>query len=278
VNSPPSHPIAAPADSSQRAVGWTAVLLAGQRPGVDPLASHFGESWKALVPVAGEAMLSRVARTLLATPMIARVVVVAQDPQALTARDDTGWLLREPRVAFWAGSGSIARSVAMVAGCDAAPFPILATTADHALLTRAMVERFLTDAEGADAAVGVVERRTILAAYPESKRTWLRFRGGAYSGANMFALTGPRALRALDVWASVEQDRKKGWRIVAAFGPLLLLGALTRTLSFAGALRRAGKRFGLVAKPVVLDVAEAAIDVDKPADHALAERILAQRG
>lgn len=257
-------------------MAWTAVLLAGQRPGVDPLAAHFGEGWKALVPVAGEPMLSRVARALLDSPLVERVVVLAQRPAELTARPQTAWLADEPRISFAESAASISCSVRAVAG-QAAPWPVLLTTADHALLTPAMVEAFLAEAAGADVAFGVVERRNLLASYPGNQRTWLKFRGGAYSGANLFALGSERARGALDLWAGVEQDRKKGWKLIAAFGPWLLIRALTRSIRFEAAVAAAGRRLGLTARPVVLRQAEAAIDVDKPSDHALAEEILAAR-
>ena len=255
---------------------WTALLLAGQRPGTDPLAAHFGETWKALVEVGGEPMLSRVARALLASPSIDRIVVLAQSPEALTARPGTAWLASESRIAFTASVASISQSVSNVAG-RAAPWPVLVTTADHALLTPEMVEDFVAAAGDADIAVALVERRTLLARYPGNRRTWLKFRGGAYSGANLFALTGERARAALDLWARVEQDRKKGWKLVAAFGPWLLLRALTRTITLHAGLAAAGRRLGLSARAVVLPQAEAAIDVDKPADHKLAEAILTAR-
>jgi len=257
-------------------MGWTALLLAGQRPGVDPLASHFGERWKALVAVGGEPMLSRAARSLLASPAIDRVVVLAQEPEALTSRPETAWLAESPRVEFAVSASSISRSVSEVAGRRAA-WPVLVTTADHALLTPAMVDAFVGRVGEADVAFAVVERRTLLARYPGNRRTWLKFRGGAYSGANLFALTGERARAALDLWAGVEQDRKKGWKLVAAFGPWLLVRALTRTLTLRAGAAAAGRRLGLVARPVVLDEPEAAIDVDKPSDHALAEAILSAR-
>jgi GTP:adenosylcobinamide-phosphate guanylyltransferase len=258
-------------------VGWTALLLAGQRPGVDPLAAHFGETWKALVPLRGQTMLSRVARTLLECPSVDRVVVLAQGPAALTTGSDTAWLAREPRVAFSASSASISQSVSAAAG-TLAPWPVLVTTADHALLTPAMVEDFIAGVGDADVAVALVERANLLARYPRNRRTWLKFSGGAYSGANLFALTGERARAALELWAGVEQDRKKGWKLVAAFGPLLLVRALTRTVTLQGGLAAAGRRLGLTARPVVLRQPEAAIDVDKPADHELAESILSARG
>ena len=263
--------------SPARTTGWTALLLAGQRPGGDRVADHFGEQWKALIPVAGEAMLSRVARTLLASPDIARVVVLAQDPQALTARPDTAWLAKELRVTCLTSQASISLSVSAAAGSVGAPWPVLVTTADHPLLTPAMVATFVAGVGGADVAVGMVEQRKLLAAYPDNVRTWIKLRGGAWSGANLFALTSDKARAALDLWATVETDRKKVAKLFAAFGPLLALRAATRTISMDSALKAAGHRLGLAATLVPLEFAEAAIDVDKPSDHALAEAILRAR-
>lgn len=256
---------------------WTALLLAGQRPGVDPLAASFGATWKALVDVDGVPMLARVARTLLDSPAVARVVILAQEPRALTAHPGTAWLADEPRVAFAVSGSGIATSVAAVAGAAAAPWPVLVTTADHALLTPAMVAAFVAGAGDADVAFGVVERRVLHAAYPGNRRTWLKFRGGAWSGANLFVLRDARAGAALDLWAGVERDRKSGWRLIAKLGPELLVGAALRLLSLDGAVTRLGRRLGLEARAVALPQAEACIDVDKPDDHRLAEAILRAR-
>lgn len=252
--------------------GWTAVVLAGQRPGIDPLADAFGERWKALIPVAGEPMLSWVVATLLTVPAIARIIVLAQEPEALMAA-----VPDDPRIRFHASRPGISDSLRDIVGGPKAPWPVLVTTADHPLLTRAMVETFMDGATDCDVAIGMVEHRTMLAAYPQTRRTWLRFRDGAYSGANLFALRTPAAARALDLWARAEQDRKQAFRLFWHFGPLLALRAITRTIGLRSALALAGRRLGLDAKLVDLPFAEAAIDVDKPADHALVEAIVASR-
>jgi CTP:molybdopterin cytidylyltransferase MocA len=257
-------------------VTWTALLLAGQRPGVDPLAEAFGEAWKAHVRVGGEAMLSQVARTLLACPSIGRIVVVAQQPELLFT-GDCAWLAHQSRMATAVSNSGIATSVAGIAGSDAAPWPVLVTTADHPLLTVDMVEAAIAGAKGADVGVGVVARRTLLAAYPGNTRTWLNFADDGFTGANLFALTGEPARKALMAWSEVERDRKKAIKLIWHFGPWLALRALTRTVTLAGAMRAAGRKLGFVAVPVVLPWAEAGIDVDKPSDHALAETILAAR-
>ena len=184
--------------------GWTAVLLAGQRPGTDPLAEAFGETWKALVKVGGRSMLARVAETLLASPSIARIVIVAQKPQSLFI-DDCAWLADEPRVGTAVSGSGIAVSVAALAGTKTAPWPVLVTTADHPLLTTQMIEAMVAGAVGADVAVGVVSSRTLLAAYPGNRRTWLKFAHGHWTGANLFALTGEPARGPLLAWSEVER-------------------------------------------------------------------------
>jgi hypothetical protein len=123
----------------------------------------------------------------------------------------------------------------------------------------------------------MVERRVLLARYPESRRTWLKFRGGWWSGANLFRLRGDRVQPLLDFWGGIERDRKKGLKIIAAFGPWLLAGALLRLFTIQQGVARAGARFGLAAKVVPMSDAEACIDADKPADIDLIERIFRDR-
>jgi CTP:molybdopterin cytidylyltransferase MocA len=255
---------------------WTAILLAGERPGGDPLAAAVRAPAKALIPVAGEVMLSRVARTLLAVPSIGKVVILAQDPERLLAMAPA-WMATEPRVGTAVAGGGISTSLAGIAGTPAAPWPVLVTTADHPLLTVSMIEHFMAGAGDADIAVAMAERATVLAAYPDNRRTWLKLRDGAWSGANLFALGSPRAQAALTAWSAVEQDRKKAVRLLSHFGPWLAVRALTRTIGLHDALAQAGRRLGLTARLVAMNEAEAAIDVDKPADLALAEQILAAR-
>jgi len=252
---------------------WTAIVLAGQRPGIDPLAEYCGQKHKALIKVGGQSMLLRVTSALLSCPKIGRIVILAQEPEKLLTGDTAG-LADNPQIKLSPSNDGIAASIAAIAGERIAPWPVLVTTSDHALLTPAMVEQFLDAAGPCDLAVGVGERGTVEAGYPETKRTWLKFSDGHYSGANLFALRNAKVRPALALWSGVEQDRKKGLAIISQFGPWLLLRALTRTISFPSALARAGRRLGLEARPVVMSQAEAVIDVDKPADLALAEEIL----
>ena len=52
---------------------FTAIVLAGSRPGRDAFAESFGTDLKALIPVAGEPMLRRPVRALLSSRGVAIV-------------------------------------------------------------------------------------------------------------------------------------------------------------------------------------------------------------
>ncbi len=250
---------------------WNVVILAGQRPGVDVLAQHFGEQWKALVKIGGEAMLSRVVRSVCALGNVETPIVLAQDSMALLDAAKTGGA-----VEMHQGGNGISTSILALADTKDI-WPALVTTADHPLLTPEILAYFLENAAGCDVAVGMVESGVLLRAYPDNKRTWLKFRDGHWSGANLFALNSENARRALSIWAEAEQDRKKVWKLFMHFGPWLALRALTRTIGLESALMKAGDRLGISVRLVSLPFAEAAIDVDKPSDHALASEILARR-
>ena len=251
---------------------WTAIVLAGSRPGRDAFAESHGTDLKALIPVGGVAMVARPVAALLGAPEIARVRVLAQQPERIAAV-----LPEDPQLSVEASGATIAATLEAVLGDPATTFPLLVTTADHALLDGAMSAAFCAGATGHDLAIGLVEKRTLDARLPQTKRTWLRFRGGAYSGANLFAFGSRDAARAIALWRSVEQDRKKGWRMIAALGPALLLGAVLRLRTLDRTLGSVGRRLGLSLAKVELANPLAAVDVDKPADHVLVTAILEGR-
>jgi GTP:adenosylcobinamide-phosphate guanylyltransferase len=251
---------------------YTAVVLAGSRPGRDAFAERFGVEFKALIPVAGEAMVRRPVRALLASEGIGRVIVLSQAPDRVAEA-----LPEDPRLTFRESRGTIASTMLELRNDAAIQWPLLVTTADHALLDQPTVEEFCNAATGADVAIGVVARERLVERLPQSKRTWLKFRGGAFTGANMFALRSPEVMPAIELWRSVEQDRKKSFRLIALAGPLVMLGAALRLLTIDQVLARLGRKLGLGIVAVRLSNPLAGVDVDKPEDHALAEAIIEGR-
>ena len=250
----------------------TAIVLAGQRPGNDPLAAHFGTDLKALVPIAGEPMVRRPVRALLASRGITAVEVLGQQRDRLAEA-----LADLPAVDVRESKGTIAETILGVCGDPATPWPVLITTADHALLNPAMVAQFLDGAKVADVAVGVVERSTLERRLPQTKRTWIALGRDSVTGANLFLLASPKAAKAVELWRSVEQDRKKAWRLVALLGPFWLGMAMMRMVGLDDLAARLGARLGLRIRAVRLTDPLAGVDVDSLADHVLVESLLAAK-
>jgi GTP:adenosylcobinamide-phosphate guanylyltransferase len=253
-------------------VSWDALLLAAGRGPDDPMAKAYGVTHKCLVKVGGKPMLARVVENLLAAPEIATISISIED--AAIARkalgDSYGKVMIVP---------SRSSPPASIRAVLETRSPIFVTTADHPLLTGEMISHFLVHAgsKDADMAVGLATAETILAAYPEAKRTFLPLGRSRVSGCNLFAFNSKRAFAALDFWQRLEQMRKRPLKLIGAFGPGAIAQFVFGGFNLDSAFRAASRRLGLKACPVLMPFAEAAIDVDKPADKQLAEAILARR-
>jgi CTP:molybdopterin cytidylyltransferase MocA len=254
--------------------GWNVLVLAAGRGPDDPMAKAYKVTHKCLVEIGGEPMLKRVVRTLHSSPDISSVSVSIEEHKVLTGALGAS----ASDVRYLQSAESAARS-ALAAIPQDGEFPWLITTGDHPLLTLEMLNHFLKDAAHSDAdlCVGLATAETILGRFPEARRTYLRFGSDRVSGCNLFALRSPRARKALAFWHDLEKVRKQPWRLVGAFGPLALLRFVIGGLSLEGAFALASRRLGLTARPVLMPFAEAAVDVDKPEDKELADKILRER-
>lgn len=253
-------------------IAATAIVLAGSRPGGDPFAKAFGTDLKALIPIQGEPMVRRPVAALLASEDVKTVRVVSQQPDRIASV-----LPSDPRLRVQGSSGTIAETLLALCRDDTVEWPILVTTADHALLTPEMVHEFWWKAGQADVAIGVVSSRRFAGTALESRRTWIPFRSGAYTGANLFLLRSEKVVPAIQAWRKVEQDRKRAWKLLSAMGPWVLVNVLLRRWTLDDTLLRVSDRLGMAIRAIHLRDPLAAVDVDKMSDHRLVEKLLAAR-
>lgn len=257
---------------------FTAIVLAGSRRPDDPVAAAAGVAHKALAIVDGQTMLGRVLDALTASGCVARIIVVVAEPFDIDGAAPMADLARDGTLTTVAAAGTPSLSVSRALERGGPAWPYLVTTADHALLTPEMVRYFCDAAIGAhDVAVGLTSKAVLETAYPKTSRTYLRFADDGYSGCNLFALMTPLAGKAPEFWRRVEAERKKPWRLIRVFGLANLLRYLLRRLDLDGAMERASAIMGMAVHAVRMPFAEAAIDVDKPEDLALAGEILRRR-
>ena len=186
-------------------------------------------------------MAVRVVETLAACPSVGRIALALEDPALLDDLPALRPLIAAGRCTALATGATPSLSVQRALDELPDPLPLLVTTGDHPLLTPEMVEHFCAAARttGADLVAGLTPSSAIREAYPDAQRTYLRFRDERYSGANLYALLGPDARRAVAFWRRVEQERKRPWRLVRAFGWRPLLAYLLGRLTLDGAMARA---------------------------------------
>lgn len=245
-----------------------ALVLAGRRNENDPLLSAAdAPATKALLQVAGRSMIDRVLGALGAAKGVGAITV-----SGLSQRD-------LPQGVAPAPDADSPAAAILAAGADS--YPLLVTTCDHALLSKEIVDAFVDQAmaRDADLAVGFASRTVVEASYPGVARTYLTLGGEGYSGCNLFLIRTPKGFDAIRFWRTMEQDRKRPFTLARRIGPGLLLRYLFRSwTSLEGVFAYGSRRLGVRLNPVLLPFADAAVDVDKPSDLALVERVLADRG
>ena len=256
--------------------GFTALVLAGSRPGGDPLAQAFGVSHKALLPIAGRPMLAWVVEALRRAANVERLAICGLNRSAVEGTELAPLLASATFVDPAQTPGaSVAFAMEQVADC----IPLLVTTGDHPLLSAAIIDEFCARAarSNADVVVGVVDGKSLRASFPAAPRTYIRLRGGTYHGANLFAFLTPESRRAPRRWTEVEQQRKQPWKMIRALGLATLVRFATRRLSLDDVVALVGEKMDVRIATVLLADPQAGFDVDKPSHVAEVERILRER-
>jgi GTP:adenosylcobinamide-phosphate guanylyltransferase len=262
------------------AAAFTALVLAGTRPGGDPLARALGASHKALIPVAGVAMIVRVVTALRTARAVRKIVVTGIDRASASEAPEIRSLLDSGDLVLLGGRTTPSTSVleALEALSDA--LPLLVTTADHPLLTADTIDEFCRDATRAecDVAVGLVAADVVHAAFPDVRRTVLPLSDGGYCGANLFAFLTERSRRAAAFWAEIERHRKRPWRMLLPLGVREVLRFALRRMSLDELVDLASRKMDVRARAILLSRPEAGFDVDKVEHLRAAEEFVRRRG
>lgn len=245
-----------------------ALILAGTRPGGDPLAQSQGVAHKALIDLDGTTLLNRVV-SALKDAGIDRIAVSCDDEEVVLLARRLGVEIVPP------GPGP---SASVAVGFEILGAPLVVTTSDHGFLRGEWIRELIDGTpEKADISIMLAERQTIERALPGSKRTYLGFADGRWSGCNLFYLQTPRARRAIETWSMVEADRKRPWRIAARLGFSTLFSMLVGRLTLADGLDRLGRKVGVSACLVEAADGLAAVDIDRQSDLDLARTLIEEK-
>ena len=254
--------------TADQTIRFTAIVLAGNRPGQDPVAQATGVVCKSFVPIGNRPMVHRVLDALTAARQVERLILcgpslplIEQEPELQTRleKNEFKWIASQ-------STPSLSTYHALQAFPDNKP--VLITTADHALLTPQIVDFFCNAARlmQCDVAAGLTPYEGVMSAFPETRRTAIKFKDGAYCGCNLFAFFNPRSDQAAQFWRRIEQERKKPLRMIRILGWWAVIRYVSGRLSLNDALVHLSKRIGIRAGVVTLPFPEAAVDVDSVDD------------
>jgi hypothetical protein len=256
---------------------YTALVLAASRGNLDPLAQAGGVSHKCFILINGRPMLQRVVEAVMASPRVKRTIVAIEPDSMEEAKQILSRLPGSEGIEYVPSQDNIATSVAAVA--TAALLPLVITTGDNALHTEEMVTYFCDALDGVteDAALGLTPASYVLEKYPEGNRAFHRFRDGAFSSCNLYAILTPKGIEGAQVFRSGGQFGKKPKRLIGAFGLFAFILYKSRLFKLKTVLRTLSRGIKVSTAPVLMPFAEGPIDVDRQVDWDLANRIVAAR-
>ena len=254
---------------------FAAVVLAGERPGGSDFSRELGLAASVLVDVAGKSALARVIEAIESSESVDSGIlcgpaaeVYRENPEFQQILKDSSFSWMQPK------TGPSASALAAIQQLNS--FPTLLTAGDHALLSAGLVDNFCAGALEleVDVAVGLVPYSTVRTAFPETKRTVLKFSNGEYCGTNLFAILNRKGMAGPAFWSRLEADRKRPWRMARKGGFGMLLKYIFRRLSLENALDTLSRAMGCRLGYVLINSPRAAVDVDSVADRDLAVKIL----
>jgi hypothetical protein len=256
---------------------YTALVLAASRGNLDPLAKAGGVSHKCFIDIAGRPMLERVVEAAIEAGRFRRIVVGIEAESIAEAKALLAGLPGSDKLDYVPTRENIGASVAAVASEDM--LPLVVTTGDNALHTGEMVRYFCDSLDGLDedGAIGLTPASYVLEKYPEGNRAFHRFRDGAFSSCNIYALLTPKSLDGPKIFNSGGQFGKKPKRLIGAFGLFAFLLYKSRLFTLRTVMKALSRTLGLRTAPVLMPFAEGPIDVDRQVDWDLANRIVRER-
>jgi len=251
----------------------SAIVLAGQRDGEDELTRHTGTACKAFIEIDGKPMLLRVLEALESSACIDRILLSGPDENKLAGQNQIRQAIQTDNVLWSPPLGSPSTSTYAALSSLPPAEKVLLTTADHPLLSAAIVDEFCTRSIDLDAdiVVGLAEYSRVHVAYPEMRKTVLRFRGSGLCGCNLFAFLTTEGREAANFWRSLESERKKPLRVIQSLGWWTVLKYFLGRLPLETALDSLSRQLGLRVGAVILPFADAAIDVDSVSDYQIVQ-------
>ena len=241
---------------------FDAFITAGYDPDKqDRVSAAAGVAHKSLVPLVAMPMAWHVVQALAESDRIGEVVVVGLEPGEIEFGVPVHHVPNQPNL--WASQNAGLRKLRDLNPDDRY---VIALSADIALLTGRIVDSFIEACEPFEHDVywGIVRKEVMLTAFPNSRRTYLPLREGSFCSSDLYLGRLSAGFHIQERIRYFIDNRKNVLALVWKLGLPTMVKFLLRRLSIADILDVAYRIAGVRGGPVVLPLAEAGMDVDKP--------------
>jgi GTP:adenosylcobinamide-phosphate guanylyltransferase len=251
------------------------VLAGGMLKEDDPLYEQTGVEKKALIPLLGQPMIGWVLDAIRGSGLVENIAVVG-----LTAHDLDD---DDHRLFYVDMTGGIVDNafagLHKLQAVNPSVKKILIFSSDIPLITPKIVRGFVEEcgSQEADMYYSVVEENTMEASFPDSKRTFVPFKGGRYSGGDALLVDVDAATGNAELARSLTGSRKNYIQQARFIGLGFIIRFLFRLMTVDEAADRASKKGNLKGKVVHTRFPELGMDVDKFHQYELIKSYLEKR-
>jgi GTP:adenosylcobinamide-phosphate guanylyltransferase len=244
------------------------ILAGGDGEVIDPTCR-----FKGLLPVSGRPLVEWVVDAFTEATLINEIAVVMPTAEGLGP-----WADRVDKLVV--SDGAFMDNVLAGIASFRVDRPVLVATGDIPLITAEAVDDFVRAslATDADFTYPLVTRVQMEREFPGSERTYFRLRTGWHTGGNAM-LVNPRLMPAArDLGQRLFDQRKNPIGVLRIAGLGFVARFVLGRLEPEDLADKIQQLLGGSGAAVSTDHASLAVDVDKPSDLALVERVLAETG
>lgn len=248
---------------------YDAVILAGGEKRKQMLTLSL-EPYEALIEIAGQPMVTFVAKALAASGAVNRIFIVG--PEHALKRCDL-----PPQSTILPGGSTIMETIQIGVKALGHKEKTLIATADIPLLTADAVNDFLAQCSRieADFYYPIVTKELNEQRYPTTRRTYAKLRDGTFTGGNIFLVNPDIVSRSLPIANRIIENRKNPLALCGILGWAFVLKFLTGTLRIAEVESRVSELLLFRGAVIHSRFPELGIDVDKPSDLELVRATIA---
>lgn len=244
-------------------------LILGGALNSGPLRKISCARYEAAISIAGRPMIDYVISALTTVPAVSRIIVVCDESVLSETIKKKTTLIVPPGKTLL---DSLNKGLKALNTRE----PVLVLTADIPLISKAAVEDFLLRCKQKEADVyySFVPKEMNDQKYPGVKRTYVKLHEGVFTGGNIVLLSSWVIQNQADILNKAVSLRKKTIQLCLLLGWKYLFYLLMGRLTIEQIETQVAKILKMRAVGIISAYPEIGIDVDKPSDFYLVNKVL----